>query len=202
MQQSEFNDLPVTLRGFVSYAPNVMASGFDYGVLEYHSSEYWESPLLKNRYEDEKQMILNQNGELNEQILFHGCPIKQSVENIATNGFDLSYIGFNTHNLGIYGKGIYFSKGPNGAVGYSTNEHQCDALESYTIIVSKVLVGKTFNIPSDKNLGGFPYEGSNLMEGYDSHSYRGEVVIFNTNRILPLGLVHCKIVPATEHYNF
>jgi len=201
MLLSEFNKLPISEKAFISFAPNVRTSSFDHGILEYHSFDPWKSNFLEDQYESEKLIMLNRGDVLNETILYHGCPIKSSIENIANKGFDISYVGTNTGNQGLYGKGIYFSKHPNGSIGYSTHIHQWDALEFYNIIVSKVLVGKSLEIKNGsigKDCIQYPYVGINLIQDYNSHSHGDEVVIFNTKQILPLGLLHCSVVPTIE----
>jgi hypothetical protein len=40
--------------------------------------------------------------------------------------------------------------------------------------------------------------GIGLIDGYDSHSSSGEVVIFSTQQILPLGMLHMDVVPSRE----
>ena len=201
MNRDQFNNIDIESKLFISFSPNVINAKTDYGILLYDDFDEWNNQELKSRYLTKKQSWMDENKILNEMILYHGCPIQESIENIKNNGFNIEYLGTNTRNKGLYGAGIYFSKIPVGATGYSV-EHNSDGEEFYKIIVSKVLVGTSFNVPTPelkiikselkKN---YTHEGKSLEKNYDSHTYANEVVIFNTNQILPLGMLHLHVEP-------
>lgn len=199
-----FNNLNVEDRSFISFAPKVLEAKTDYGILICDSFDEWENKPLENRYNKKKNLWLSQNKNINEMILFHGCPVKENIENIKNNGFDINKLGANTLNKGLYGAGIYFSKTPNGAAGYSVENN--DGAEFYTVIISKVLVGKSFPVPPPKtiivesdNIGElksvYSYEGKDCEIGYDSHQFRNEIIVFDSSQILPLGLLYLHIEP-------
>lgn len=208
MHVEYFNNLDVNTRSFISFAPGVLKSNTDYGILVCDSFEEWKNEQIENVYKNKKNTWSSANKDINEMILYHGCPINESIENIRNNGFDLNKLGTNTGNKGLYGAGIYFSKNPNGAAGYSVTGSNCDGQEFYNVIISKVLVGKSFAVPAPKtviiesktsDIGEFKtiyeHEGKDLMIGYDSHSFKNEIVIFDTAQILPLGILYLHIEP-------
>lgn len=219
MDETTFNSLPTRAREFVSFAPCVVEGKTSLGLLKFSSFEEWKNEVLEANYTAERKSWeewrspeRSEEGKvLNETILYHGCPSVEGRQGIKMKGFDLKKVGSSSHNLGLFGAGIYFANTPVGAIGYSTSEHPSDAQISYSIIVSRVLVGKSLELPyggittaEDRERGGgidefllaFPFTGIGLVDGYDSHSCNGEVCVFKESQILPLGMLHMDVVPS------
>jgi hypothetical protein len=181
MLKEEYELYPLNLRSWVS------------SELKYDYFEEWKSEGLTATYQKERKRFQDQGKLINEQILFHGCPKPGGINGIRTRGFDLSKLGSSSHDRGFFGAGIYFSTSPAGASFYAKLNSQPDkAYQTCKLIVSRVLVGKSFQIQPDL-IGKLPYLGAGLKAGYDSHTAINEVVIFDTVRILPLGLLHLQV---------
>ena len=137
---------------------------------------------LINNQELYNRWLIKKSELKNSKIIwaFHGTPDTTNVESIIKNGFDLSLVGKNKKNTGDYGFGIYLSEYSSVAVKYSSAKFK-------GIILCKVLVGKQYRCPGDT------IRGISLQKGYDSHTSpdgRRELVIFDTNQILPCYVIH------------
>jgi hypothetical protein len=83
---------------------------------------------------------------------FHGTA-EANIDNIVKHNFDFSKIGSHTHNMGAYGKGIYFSEMPGYSMGYVRG---CTK-----ILLCQVLLGTCYKTAACL--------GATCQPGYDSH---------------------------------
>ena len=114
-------------------------------------------------------------------VCFHGTKIANKAKIIEDN-FAMSKVGTNTGNPGYYGRGIYFGRRAQTALGYN---------EGTELLCCLVAVKDVFTTPPPDNCQN-PYYGRACKKGYDAHlspSAR-ELVIFNTRQILPCFTLH------------
>ena len=109
---------------------------------------------------------------------FHGTKTDRVVETIMNENFNLS-------KQGKFGAGVYFSEQPHYTFGYGGENH---------LILAKILPGKIYECT-------YSGMGSAKCEpGYDSHGgikqkaegTFDEIVIFDTDQILPMYVIHFK----------
>eukprot|EP01084_Bolivina_argentea_P148090 258987_1 len=98
------------------------------------------------------------NGWKNSKLLFHGTKLAH-LSSIYEKGFNDKFIGTST-DAGWYGKGHYFTSYPQ----YSMPYCEANQFGQYTLIVSYVNVGNTFQIYDN-----ITYYGKALKTGYSSH---------------------------------
>ena len=131
--------------------------------------------VLKQKFDAKLAEFSKKYGDKDESkilYLFHGTKSPGIVENIMNNNFNKS-------SQGWFGPGVYFSEFPSYTFGYGGENH---------LILSKVLPGKLYTCTEIKNIP--------LKQGYDSHGgvpagdRFSEIVIFNTDQILPCYVIY------------
>eukprot|EP01114_Cavostelium_apophysatum_P021747 TRINITY_DN7671_c0_g1_i1.p1 TRINITY_DN7671_c0_g1~~TRINITY_DN7671_c0_g1_i1.p1 ORF type:complete len:605 (+),score=132.91 TRINITY_DN7671_c0_g1_i1:31-1845(+) len=145
--------------------------------------EYIVNPLLYRKFQA-RRLKLAENMEWQDTkpiLCFHGTNDK-NIDSIVKNNFDMERIGKNTGNMGVFGKGIYFSESPSYSMGYVGGGTR--------IMLCQVLIGRSYKT------GGCM--GASLQKGYDSHisTCGNEIVIYDVDSILPSYIVHYKIPGA------
>lgn len=116
-----------------------------------------------------------------EIFTFHGTDPK-NIKSIFENGFDIKYLGSNTGNEGLMGKGIYSSTNIEQAIYYCYDtKNGYIERKNFQLIVCKVLLGRIRNINDQID-----------NAKYDScMDYKtGEIVVFDNKRIIP----YCKFI--------
>lgn len=149
--------------------------------------------LIKNDEILEK-WLLKERELKNSKVIwaFHGTPKVKNVKSIIKDNFDITKLGQNIKNLGDWGAGIYLSEYSSTAIKYSSINFKGKAARDDDfkgVILCKVLVGRQYICPHNTSTG------ANLQEGYDSHTSpdgRKEIVIFNSDQILPCYVIHIK----------
>ena len=143
--------------------------------------EFYVNPTLEQRFKQKQREFEQKYGVNNPEAKpifgFHGTKSDQIVANIMNSNFRPS-------TQGKFGAGVYFSEQPAYTFGYGGQHH---------LIMAQILPGKTLEC---RNSG----MGNALCtQGYDSHGgfkqpdgHFQEVVIFDTNQILPHYVVHFK----------
>ena len=141
--------------------------------------EFYVNPTLEKRFQRKQGELEQRYGPNNPEAKpifgFHGTKSTQIVDNIMNNNFRPS-------TGGKFGAGVYFSEQPAYTFGYGGQQH---------LIMAQILPGKTLEC---RNSG----MGSALCtQGFDSHGgfkqrdgSFNEVVIFNTDQILPHYVIH------------
>ena len=142
--------------------------------------EFYTNPKLEGNFQkqcEEFKKKYCKSEETDPIFGFHGTKSDEVVESIMNNNFKPS-------TSGKFGAGVYFSEQPNYTFGYGGRKH---------LILAKILPGKVYECFSS-SMG-----SSKCTEGYDSHGgfkkQEGtfdEIVIFNTNQILPMYVIHFK----------
>jgi len=149
--------------------------------------EYLVNPPLVKAFEKKRLELAGIISlEATKPILcFHGTS-DANIENIIQNNFDISKVGSSTDS-GYYGAGIYFSEFPSLSMAYVRG---CSKF-----LLCQVILGKTFKCTT-------LIHGQPCKTGYNSHiSPCGkEIVIFDTNQILPYYIVHYKVIQGGQDF--
>lgn len=197
---------------FDSFCSSIREAKTGLAKLVYESIDFIESDTPLKRYNQTKEDWLSSGKDLNEELLFHGT-YPPNIKSIFSNGFDVTTLGTNTQNKGIYGRGIYLTGRPAKAICYtvpqdrSHNGPMWDEFETYSIILCKVLTGNRLNVPhfngsctkKDRSelIKKNPYYEQEISDEYDSHFQpkASENVIKDGSQILPVAVVTFNIVP-------
>ena len=148
------------------------------------SVTYVINPFLIDNFTKKKNEMSAKLGKDNLNIIlaWHGTS-SHNIKSIVENNFDLRRLAQNTGNRGFYGAGIYFSEFARISANYGVERQ---------LLLCKVILGKQFRVGTGQMMLGAP-----LQRGFDSHvvnlngqQYGQEVVIFDTDQILPCYIVH------------
>lgn len=161
--------------------------------------EYVLVPELLKNFNNKRIEIAKKHNipidDVKTYFLFHGTN-DSSANSILKNNFSISEIGKGHGDLGVFGKGIYFSDSMFSAQMYALPRVTDNYLPyQLTLIISLVITGKSKNMDSVS-------PGSSLSSGYDSHIGKSndgddEIVIFDKDMILPM----YKISSYLKEYN-
>ena len=162
---------------FLRLARKARLQGMSQGLtFDIQSIDYYQNPDLIQKFL--AQEIAMQNAGANRILAFHGTKV-ENVDGIMKNNFRLDHLSANSGDRGWYGAGIYFSENPGTSLGYGK-----------ALILSWVLPGKVYNCTQRE-------DGIDLKDGYDSHGfgpdkkgYYEEIVIFNSDQILPTYVIN------------
>ncbi|KAK6168972.1 hypothetical protein SNE40_020113 [Patella caerulea] len=141
--------------------------------------EYVVNPVLKKKFEYAKQQLKKSRGgdSALPVLAFHGTA-EANIQPICENGFKkLGDSGFKQTHGSKYGNGVYFSEYPTYSMGYIQGATK--------LLLCQVLLGKSYTCTALRS-------SSQVEPGYDSHisADKKELVVFDTNRILPCYIVH------------
>ena len=145
------------------------------------SIEFYVNPNLEARFKQKQSEFQRKYGANNPDAKpifgFHGTKSDQVVANIMNTNFHPS-------TRGKFGAGVYFSEQPAYTFGYGGHHH---------LIMAQILPGRTLEC-HNSGMG-----SARCTQGYDSHGgfkqpdgHYQEIVIFNTDQILPYYVIHFK----------
>ena len=152
-------------------------------VTQIKSLDYYINPPLVAKFQAKAKEFKRKYGNTTEADFvfgFHGTK-EENIPNIVKENFSLAHLAKNTGCRGAYGAGIYFSEFPSVSLCYGKS-----------ILLCKVLPGKSFDVSLGKSMLGAPLE-----TGYDSHRVKKDeegrgyaLVIFNPDQILPCYVIN------------
>ena len=123
---------------------------------------------------------LDNNGQANERLLFHGTS-KLGAEGISKSNFDDRFY----KSGGLFGHGAYFADDPNKSNGYADKE----ANGMRHMFLCKVLLGKEQKIEGTKKALVCSEKGYNSIVGYVNAN---EYIVYRYGQAKPLILVEYK----------
>jgi len=157
-------------------------------VYEITKIDFYENPALKEIFLEKQREFKDkyQNSSEAEQIYgFHGTNKSDVVCEIMNNNFKAS-------TRGKFGAGVYFSEQPDYTFRYGGKNN---------LILARILPGET------KECDHMKWNSDLCTEGYDSHgAFKNdddtfqEVVIFDTEQILPCYVIHFKQTNITNSW--
>ncbi|UJR36762.1 hypothetical protein I4U23_029477 [Adineta vaga] len=161
-----------------------------YATARVSKVEYVCNPVLIEKFNKAREELKEKRGvEYSYPVLaFHGTAIA-NIQPICETGFKVpGQKGFkHATDTGYYGRGTYFSEYPGYSMGYIKG--------STKLLLCQVLQGKVYKCSQ-------LITGSGLQHGFDSHCSpcQKELVIFQSEHILPQYIVHYQVNPGEFKY--